>query len=290
MTVRKAVILIAGFGTRFLPATRTVPKVMLPVLDTPQLHYAVAESVDAGIEQVVLVVSEGQEAAADYFASLPNLESALAKRGDEALLQRMLAIAEMVEIRTVRQDVQLGTGHAVRTAKDFVDDEPFAVFLPDDIIWSATPTIGGMTDLHGRTGGCVLAVKEVPDERLPSLGVVRPGAREGDTFSVEGLVEKPSIADAPSNLAIIGRYVLTPDIFDVLDQTPPSARGEIEITDAIATLLSRQDVRAYRFPGVHFDVGTPGGMLKASVYAALQRDELAADLRQWLDEAVADAS
>ncbi len=288
MTVRKVVVPIAGYGTRFLPATRTVPKVVFPVLETSPLHYSVSEAADAGIEQIILVVSDRQESAAAYFDRLPELESALANRGDDALLQRMLAIPDMAEIRVVRQDRPLGLGHAILTARDLVGDEPFAVFLPDDLIWADTPTIGAMADMQARTGSPVLAVKQVPDEMLSSLGIISPGPAEGDIFTVLGLVEKPSVAKAPSDLAIIGRYVLTPDIFDILARTPPSGRGEIEITDAIAALLPAREVYAYRFPGVHFDVGTPSGMLKASVYAALQRDDLAADLRQWLEEQLTD--
>ena len=290
MTVRKAVVPIAGYGTRFLPATRTVPKVVFPVLDTSPLHYSVSEAADAGIEQLILVVSDRQESAAAYFERLPELESALAKRGNDALLQRMLAIPDMAEIRVVRQDRPLGLGHAILTAKDLVGNEPFAVFLPDDLIWADAPTIAAMMGLHQRSGGSVIAVKEVPDEMVSSLGIIRPGTVDGDTYQVEGLVEKPRLADAPSNLAIIGRYVLTPDIFDLLARTPSSNRGEVEITDAIAMLLPTQPVHAYRFPGVHLDVGTPVGMLKASVYAALQRDELSAELRQWLREQLADTS
>ena len=284
MTVRKAVIPIAGFGTRFLPATRTVPKALLPILDTPSLDLAVSEAAAAGVEEVVLVTSEGQESAVAYFEGLPRLEAALEKRGDEALLRRVLETADMVRVHAVPQDRQMGTGHAILMARDLVGNEPFAALLPDDVIWADRPTTGAMVELHARTGGSVLAVREAPDEMLPHLGVVSPGVSDGDAVTVRGLVEKPAVADAPSNLAIVGRYVLTPDIFDILAALPPSGRGEIEITDAIAGLLSSQDVYAYRFPGVHFDTGTPTGMLKASVHAALRRDDMAADLRRWLEE------
>ena len=282
MTVRKAVIPIAGFGTRFLPATRTVPKALLPVIDTPSLDLAVREAVASGVEEVVLVTSAGQESAVAYFEGLPRLEAALEKRED--LLRSMLETADMVKVHAVPQDRQMGTGHAILMARDIVGNEPFAALLPDDVIWADRPTIGAMAELHARTGGSVLAVREAPDEMLPNLGVVAPGASDGDAVTVRGLVEKPAVADAPSNLAIVGRYVLTPDIFDVLAVQPPSGRGEIEITDAIAGLLSRQDVYAYRFPGVHFDTGTPAGMLKASVHAALRRADMADDLRRWLEE------
>ena len=284
MTVRKAVIPIAGFGTRFLPATRTVPKALLPVIDTPSLDLAVREAADSGVEEVVLVTSAGQESAVAYFEGLPRLEAALEERGNEDLLRRVLETADMVKVHAVPQDRQMGTGHAILMARDLVGNEPFAALLPDDVIWADMPTIGAMAELHARTGGSVLAVREAPDEMLPNLGVIAPGVSDGDAVTVRGLVEKPAVADAPSNLAIVGRYVLTPDIFDVLAVQPPSGRGEIEITDAITGLLSSQDVYAYRFPGVHFDTGTPAGMLKASVYAALRRPNLAGDLRRWLEE------
>lgn len=282
MKVRKAVIPVAGFGTRFLPATRSVPKNMLPVLDTPAIQYAVKEAVEAGIDKIVLVVSEGQEAFSAHFAPIPDLEAALEERGKDAFLEQMREISDMADISYVYQHEQLGLGHAVLTAREAVGDEPFAVFLPDDIIWSADSTIGKMTDILDELGGSVIAVREVPDERVPSLGIVDAKLLDGDVYEVAGLVEKPNLRDAPSNLAIIGRYVLTPQVFEALQNTPAGAIGEIQITDAISELLSTQKVYAYRFPGDHFDVGTPLGLLKASAYAALQREDLAGDFKEWL--------
>lgn len=282
MKVRKAVIPVAGFGTRFLPATRSVPKNMLPVLDAPAIQYAVKEAVEAGIDKIVLVVSEGQEAFSAHFAPIPDLEAALEERGKDAFLEQMREISDMADISYVYQHEQLGLGHAVLTAREAVGDEPFAVFLPDDIIWSADSTIGKMTDILDELGGSVIAVREVPDERVPSLGIVDAKLLDGDVYEVAGLVEKPNLRDAPSNLAIIGRYVLTPQVFEALQNTPAGAIGEIQITDAISELLSTQKVYAYRFPGDHFDVGTPLGLLKASAYAALQREDLAGDFKEWL--------
>ena len=282
MRVRKAVIPVAGFGTRFLPASRSVPKVLFPVYDTPPVHYAVQEAAEAGIEQVVFVVSSHQEAVGAYFDTMPELESALEQRGDGALLKRMRAISEMAEISFVEQREQLGLGHAVLMARDAVGDEPFAVFLPDDVIWAEAPTIGSMVEIFDHTGSAVIAVKEVPDEQVPNLGIIEPGSLESEVYEVLGMVEKPSLAEAPSNLAIIGRYVLPPQIFDELEETGTGSIGEVQLTDAIASLQKARKAYAYRFPGVHFDVGTPPGLLRASVYAALQKDELAADLREWL--------
>ena len=282
MRVRKAVVPVAGFGTRFLPASRSVPKVMFPVYDTPPVHYAVQEAAEAGIEHVVFVVSPHQEAVGAYFDRVPDLEAALEERGNDALLQRMRTIAEMAEISYVEQREQLGLGHAILTARDTVGEEPFAVLLPDDIIWAEAPTIGSMIEIYDHTGSPVIAVKEVADEQVPSLGIIKPGSLESDVYEVLGMVEKPSLADAPSNLAIIGRYVLPPQVFDMLEVTKTGAIGELQLTDAMASLLAIQKAYAYRFPGVHFDVGTPLGLLKASVHAALQKDELAAELREWL--------
>ena len=282
MKVRKAVILTAGLGTRFLPASRSVPKVMLPVLDTPVVHYAVEEAVAAGIEEVVFVVSDRQESIGRYFDSAPELEQALQQRGDDALLERMRSISEMAEFRQVRQDEQLGTGHAVLTARPLVGDEPFAVFLPDDLIWSDSSTIGRMIEVFDDVGSSVIALRQVSDAMVPSLGIVDATEVEDRLYRVAGLVEKPSLAEAPSNLAIIGRYVLTPSVFAMIEVTQPGSKGEIQLTDSIASLLPSEGVYGYRFPGTHFDTGTPLGMLKASIYAALGREELGADLREWL--------
>jgi UTP--glucose-1-phosphate uridylyltransferase len=284
MKIRKAVIPVAGLGTRWLPASRSVPKVMLPVLDTPVVHLAVQEASEAGIEHVVLVLSRQQEAIGNYFGRNTDLEAALEQRGDGDTLRRMLAITEMVEISYVYQYEQLGLGHAILSTQAIVGDEPFAVFLPDDVIWGDAPTIVGMMEIFEQRGGCVVAVKEVPDEMIPGLGIVSSRPLDGRTLAIDGMVEKPSIAEAPSNLAIIGRYVLAPELFDILRGTRPGARGEIQITDALSTLLSTRPMFAYRFPGVHFDVGTPLGLLKASVHAALQRDDLAPGFREWLHE------
>ena len=282
MRVRKAVIPAAGFGTRFLPATRSVPKVMLPVLDTPAIHHSVAEAAQAGIEQIVLVISAGHDATGQYFGRVAELEAALETRGNERLLRQMVEISEMAEVSYVYQAQALGMGHAVLAARDSVGDEPFAVFLPDDLIWSDTPTIGAMIDIFDERGSSVVAVKEVPDEAVPSLGIVDARPMSDTLSEVVGVVEKPRLEDAPSNLAIIGRYVLTPEVFDALERVRPGAVGEIQLTDALAAVIPTQRAYAYRFPGVHFDVGTPLGLLKASIYAAMQRQDMAADLRSWL--------
>lgn len=282
MKVRKAVIPAAGFGTRFLPVTRTIPKVMLPVLNEPAIQFSVREAADAGIEHIVFVISRGQEATNDYFHPVPALERALEARGDEQLLNEMLEISSMIETSFVYQDEQLGLGHAVLMAKDEIGDGPFAVFLPDDIIFSDSPVIGDMINVFAEQGSSVIAVKQVPDEAIPSLGVIDPEPLSDKVYRIKRMVEKPRLEDAPSNLAIVGRYILTTEVFDALEQARPGAIGEIQLTDAIDAIRAEQGAYAYQFTADHFDVGTPLGMLKASVYAALKRDDMSGELREWL--------
>ena len=282
MSIRKAVIPAAGFGTRFLPVTRTIPKVMLPVLNEPAIQFSVREAADAGIEHIVFVISRGQEATNDYFQPVPLLERALEERGNADLLKEMRDISSMMQTSFVYQDEPLGLGHAVLMAKDEIGDEPFAVFLPDDIIWADSPPIGDMIKVFSERRASVIAVRQVPDEAIPSLGVIDPEPLNDKVYRIKGMVEKPRLEDAPSNLAIVGRYVLTPEVFDALEQAPPGAIGEIQLTDAIEAVRAKQGAFAYEIVADHFDVGTPLGMLKASVYAALKRDDMARDLKAWL--------
>ncbi len=282
MSIRKAVIPAAGFGTRFLPVTRTIPKVMIPVLNKPAIQFSVREAADAGIEHIVFVISRGQEATNDYFKPVPALEDALEQRGNTELLNAMREISSMIETSFVYQDEQLGLGHAVLMAKDEIGDEPFAVFLPDDIIWADSPPIGDMIKVFSEQKSSVIAVKQVPDEAIPNLGVIDPEPLNDNVYRIKGMVEKPRLEDAPSNLAIVGRYVLTPEVFDALEQAPPGAIGEIQLTDAIEAVRAEQGAYAYKIVADHFDVGTPLGMLKASVYAALKRDDMARELKAWL--------
>jgi len=281
-SVRKAVIPAAGLGTRFLPATKTVPKVMLPVLDIPILHLVVAEAAAAGIERVAVVVSATDEATESYFQPNPALEAALRDSGKPDLAEAVRVIADLAEVETLIQDQPRGLGHAVLVATDWVGDEPFAVLLPDDLIWADGPTIGEMIALHDRLAATVLAVKQVPDKAVPGLGIVGAENMGERLYKVKEMVEKPALKDAPSNLAIIGRYVLTNEIFEALDKTAPGALGEIQITDAIAALIPTSDVYAYRFPGDHFDVGVPAGMLEAAIHLALTRPEMAPRLRRYI--------
>ena len=288
MKVRKAVIPAAGFGTRFLPVTRTIPKVMLPVLDEPAIQFSVREAAQAGIERIVFVISRGQEATNDYFHPVPALEHALEARGNTALLESMREISSMVETSFVYQDEQLGLGHAVLMAKDEIGDEPFAVFLPDDIFYGDTPAIKDLVHVHSKHGSSVIAVKRVPDESVPSLGIIDPDPLGDNIYRIKGMVEKPRLEDAPSNLAIIGRYILTPEVFAALENAKPGAIGEIQLTDAIDAVRAEQGAFACEVTADHFDVGTPLGMLKASVYAALKRDDMSGELKEWLRDITSD--
>ena len=288
MAVRTAVIPVAGFGTRFLPATRAVPKSLIPVLDIPAVHICVEEASRAGIRRIVFVVSRNQEAIARYFQPYPELDAALTRRGDTELLASMSSISSLANTTYVMQDELRGLGHAVLMARDEVGNEPFAVLLPDDVIWSEGTTTGAMIELHRQRAANIIAVKHVPDSMVPKLGIVSASPIADMLFRVSGLVEKPALADAPSNLAITGRYVLVPEVFDALEKVTPGAIGEIQLTDAIAQLIDDPGVYAYEFPGDHFDVGTPLGMLKASVHAALRRDDMGGEFGDWLRETLGD--
>ncbi len=281
MKVRTSVIPVAGFGTRMLPASRSVPKPMLPVLDTPAVHLAVLEAVEAGIEHIIFVVSKGQDAVRAYFEHLPELERGIEAKGDTKLLERMLAIPRLAQFSCVEQKRQLGLGDAILSAADAIREEPFAVLLPDDVIWSEEGTTGAMVTLFAEHGRPVIAVREVPDERVSSLGIVDAAEVADRVYTISGMVEKPPLDEAPSNLAIIGRYVLDADIFEAIRQTQPGAGGEVQITDAIASMIPG-GVYAYRFPGTHVDVGRPLGLLQASVIEALRRPDMASELQEWL--------
>jgi UTP--glucose-1-phosphate uridylyltransferase len=285
MRVRKAVFPAAGWGTRFLPATKAQPKEMLPLVDKPVIQYAVEEAVAAGIEQVIIVTSSQKRAIEDHFDLNLELEQLLEQRGDIEMLRQIRAISDLAQISYVRQKEQLGLGHAVLVVKELVGHEPFAVILSDDVVVGERPCIGQLIHAYGETHCSVVAVTEVPHEETCRYGVIDGQAVDsGDPrlYKVSRLVEKPDPEDAPSNLAIIGRYVLTPKIFEKLEQTPRGAGGEIQLTDAIEALMQEQDVYGYAFDGVRYDAGTPMGWLRASVELALQRQDIGAEFRQYL--------
>ena len=286
MRVRKAVFPAAGWGTRFLPATKAQPKEMLPLVDKPVIQYAVEEAVAAGIEQVIIVTSSQKRAIEDHFDHSYELEHLLEAKGDIEMLRRVRQIGDMAQISYVRQKEQLGLGHAVLMAKELVGHEPFAVILSDDVVSSERPCIAQLIDAYKDVHASVVAVMQVPLEETQRYGVVDPvpGYASGDDrlYKLQGLVEKPDAEHAPSDLAIIGRYVLTPKIFEKLEQTQRGAGGEIQLTDAIMSLMAEQEVYAYRFEGKRYDAGTTMGWLKASVELALERPDIGAEFRSYL--------
>jgi UTP--glucose-1-phosphate uridylyltransferase len=289
MRVRKAVFPAAGWGTRFLPATKAQPKEMLPLVDKPIIQYAVEEAVAAGVEQVIIVTSSQKRAIEDHFDLSYELEALLEEKGDIEMLRQVRHISDLAQVAYIRQKEQLGLGHAVLMAKDLIGHEPFAVILPDDVVIGDRPCIGQLIHAYHQTHGSVVAVMEVPEEETKRYGVIAAEPTDdpldhGRLHKVTRLVEKPAPEDAPSNLAIIGRYVLTPKIFDKLEQTPRGSGGEIQLTDAIQALMEEQAVYAYEFEGTRYDAGTTMGWLKASVELALQRPELAGEFRSYLKE------
>jgi UTP--glucose-1-phosphate uridylyltransferase len=287
MRVRKAVFPAAGWGTRFLPATKAQPKEMLPLVDKPIIQYAVEEAVAAGIEQVIIVTSSQKRAIEDHFDLSYELEHLLEEKGEIEKLRQVRHISDLAQIAYVRQKEQLGLGHAVLMAKDLVGHEPFAVILPDDVIVGDRPCIGQLIHAYQQTHASVVAVMEVPHADTGRYGVIA-GEPVDDTINhgrlrrVTRLVEKPDPDDAPSNLAVIGRYVLTPKIFDKLEQTARGAGGEIQLTDGIEALMEEQGVYGYEFEGIRYDAGTTMGWLQASVELALQRPDLATEFRAYL--------
>jgi UTP--glucose-1-phosphate uridylyltransferase len=285
MRVRKAVFPAAGWGTRFLPATKAQPKEMLPLVDRPVIQYAVEEAVAAGIEQVIIVTSSQKRAIEDHFDLNYELEHLLEERGEIERLRQIRHISDLAQIAYVRQKEQLGLGHAVLMAKELVGHEPFAVILSDDVVVGQRPCIGQLIHAYHQTHGSVVAVMEVPHEETGRYGVIGGEPVEGyggRLWKADRVVEKPDPADAPSNLAIIGRYVLTPKIFDKLEQTQRGAGGEIQLTDAIEALMQEQPVYGYAFEGTRYDAGTTMGWLKASVELALARPDLGPELADYL--------
>jgi UTP--glucose-1-phosphate uridylyltransferase len=287
MRVRKAVFPAAGWGTRFLPATKAQPKEMLPLVDKPVIQYAVEEAVAAGIEQVIIVTSSQKRAIEDHFDLSFELEHLLEDRGDIEMLRQIRHIGDLAQIAYVRQKEQLGLGHAVLMAKELVGHEPFAVILSDDVVVGNRPCIGQLMHAYQQTHSSVVAVMEVPREDTNRYGVIGvdptvPALDHDRLHRISRVVEKPMADEAPSNLAIIGRYILTPKIFEKLEQTPRGAGGEIQLTDAIEALMEEQHVYGYRFDGSRYDTGTTMGWLKASVELALQRPDLAREFRDYL--------
>ncbi len=286
--VTKAIFPVAGMGTRFLPATKSVPKEIMTLVDRPLIQYAIDEAREAGIKEFIFVTSRGKGALEDYFDIAPTLEASLRKAGKRELLEILKSTnMESGAIAYIRQHKALGLGHAVWCARRLISNEPFAVILPDDVIAAEKPCLQQMVEAHQETGGCVVAAMEVPHEKASSYGILDIKEDMGAMVSVNGMVEKPEAGTEPSNLAVIGRYILTPHVLRNLNKIKLGAGGEIQLTDAIAKEIEQgRDVYGYRFRGQRFDCGSKAGFLQATVAFGLAREELREEFSQYLNEMV----
>ena len=282
--IKKAIIPAAGLGTRFLPATKAMPKEMLPILDKPTIQYIVEEASKAGIEDIIIVTGKHKRAIEDHFDNQKELEMVLENKGKADLLEKVQYSTDLANIFYVRQKEQKGLGHAIHTAKQFIGNEPFAVLLGDDIVESDTPAIKQLMDVYEETGHSVIGVQEVPESDTHRYGVIDPSAKEGSRYEVRQFVEKPKQGTAPSNLAIMGRYVLTPEIFDYLETQQEGAGNEIQLTDAIERMNSKQQVYAYDFEGNRYDVGEKLGFVKTTIEYALKDPEMSQDLKAFIKQ------
>ena len=288
MRVRKAVFPAAGLGTRFLPATKAQPKEMLPLVDKPVIQYGVEEAMAAGCDQIVMVTGRGKTAIEDHFDVSYELEKMLEERGKTDLLAIVRQISDMIHLAYVRQKEALGLGHAVLTARELVGNEPFAVLLADDVIDAEVPVLKQMMDVFNETQSSVIAVQKIDGPNISSYGVIAanpvPGKREGKLWEVTDLVEKPKFEEAPSNLAVIGRYILTPRVFDILSETPFGKGGELQLTDGLKGLLKEEKLYGLVFEGKRHDTGDKLGFLKATVEFALKRPDLKDAFAKYLKE------
>jgi UTP--glucose-1-phosphate uridylyltransferase len=284
--VTKAVIPAAGLGTRFLPATKALPKEMLPVVDKPAIQYVVEEAVDAGLTDLLIVTGRGKRALEDHFDRMWELESALEAKGDDARLSMVRESADLADVHYIRQGEPRGLGHAVLCAAAHVGDEPFAVLLGDDLIDPRDPLLQLMVDVRAERGGSVVALMEVPREQVGMYGCAAVEDTSSDVVRVTGLVEKPDPAEAPSNLAVIGRYVLSPSIFEVLRKTEPGRGNEIQLTDAMQTLIASEPMHGVVFRGRRYDTGDRADYLKAVVRLAVERPDIGPEFTAWLREFV----
>lgn len=282
--VRKAIIPAAGLGTRFLPATKAMPKEMLPIVDKPTIQYIVEEAVASGIEDIIIVTGKGKRAIEDHFDNAPELELNLSEKGKFDTLDKVRFSSELANIHYIRQKEPKGLGHAVWSARNFIGDEPFAVLLGDDIVQSNIPCVQQLVNQYQETGSSIIGVQQVPDNETHRYGIIDPANVQGRRYEVNNFVEKPVQGTAPSNLAIMGRYVLTPEIFELLEKQETGAGGEIQLTDAIQMLNKNQRVFAYDFEGDRFDVGEKLGFVKTTIEFALQHEELKNDLLKFMEE------
>ena len=273
--IRKAIIPAAGLGTRFLPATKAQPKEMLPIVDKPTLQYIIEEAIESGIEEILIIIGRNKKSIEDHFDRSVELELELEHKGKVEMLEMVKSISNMVDIHFIRQKEPKGLGHAIYCAKSFVGNEPFAVMLGDDIVYNeGKPCLRQLMDCYDEYKTSVLGVQTVPDGDVDKYGIVDGLKIEGNVTKVKGLVEKPSVDEAPSNMAILGRYIITPSIFEILERTKPGKGGEIQLTDALLELMSEEAIYAYNFEGRRYDVGDKLGFLEATVEYALRKPEL----------------
>lgn len=288
MEIHKAVIPAAGWGTRFIPITKVIPKEMLPLADKPLIQYIVEEAVASGLKQVIVITSSGKSAIEEHFERNIELESVLQQKGEMELLEEVRRIATLANIRFVRQEEQLGLGHAILATEELVGDEPFAVLLPDDIFDAEPPVMKQMLEVYQRNQGSVLALRRVAKEDASRYGMVKPEKVAEQVYRILDMVEKPGPGEAPSDLAILGRYILTPEIFEALRVTPPGKGGEIQLTDGLEHLLKRQAIYGYAFDGIYYDAGKPLGLLEASVSLGLRHPGMGAEFREYLSRLAGD--
>lgn len=282
MRVRKAIIPAAGFGTRLLPATKAQPKEMLPIVDKPTIQYIIEEAVSSGIEEILIITGKNKKAIEDHFDRSVELEMELKSNGNNEYLEMINKISNLSQIYYIRQKEARGLGHAILCAKTFVGNEPFAVMLPDDVVDSEVPCLKQLMNVYDEYKTTILGVQEVPREEVKKYGIVKGMHIEKGVHKVKDLVEKPDVESAPSNIAILGRYIITPQIFDILEHTKPGKGNEIQLTDALRELVSKEAMYAYNFEGRRYDVGNKLGFLSATVDFALKRDELKEDFLSYL--------
>lgn len=280
--IRKAIFPAAGLGTRFLPATKASPKEMLPLVDKPLIQYAIEEAVSSGIESILIITGRDKSSIENHFDISFELEQLLKEKGKKAMFDQIRAISDIAQISYTRQKQALGLGHAIYQAKDFVGSDPFAVLLADDIVDADVPALKQMIDVFEKYEAPVIATMQIEGEAISRFGVIDADEIEPSVFRIKDMVEKPAFADAPSDLAIIGRYIFTPDIFEAIEQTEPGAGGEIQITDAMRLLLKKRPFYAVKLDGRRHDAGDKLGFLIATVEFALKRDDLGADFRDYL--------
>jgi UTP--glucose-1-phosphate uridylyltransferase len=286
MKLKKAVIPVAGLGTRFLPATKTVPKELLPIIDIPSIQYVVQEAVDSGIQEIIFVTGRGKDAIEDHFDEAPELEQILAERGQMETVEMLRQIVRMTEVVSVRQKKPLGLGHAVLCARDLVGNEPFAVMLADDLIDGGIPCIRQLLEIFEEKQESVIALMEVPQEDVHRYGVIKGSEIKKRLYQIEGTVEKPPAKDAPSRMAIIGRYILRPEIFGILERLPTGKGGEIQLTDGLSQLVRERKVFGCEFQGDRYDIGDKFGFVRATVAYALKRPDMRDRVLEYLKSTV----